>query len=239
MLLAQEDGPPWWTAALAALGLGIAGTVAVFFSGLQKVVKAMFARREAQISAARRAGRDKHVASVELMVQAFEGIEGLVRMEDCVDRVLLMTGTNGGGVPSVNTPYKVACLFARCSDPKKNPGQLYAGPLRVDAAYMRMIRDVIRQGVISLTRTEMAEGDMLRGYYDAEGVHSSRIYFLSLVPERLTFCSVASYTRPFTAGEVARIDAAMNRLRGIMDTDTGLEHKALLPDSGVHPTPGK
>jgi hypothetical protein len=215
---------------LIALGAGIltgaAAVGAAFLAGLKKVIQAKMERWEQDIRAGQRAGKMKHLVSVEAMAGLFDAAETLIRNEDCVDRVLLMTGANGGGVPTPDKPYNVGALFGRSTDGHKDPAKLYAGPLRVDAHYMKMISHVIRKQVVALVREQMPDC-MLRGYYEAEGVVASRIYFLSLTPERLAFCSIASYKRQFTPGEIARIDAAVRRLRGLIDTDTLLQHKVI------------
>lgn len=193
------------TAALAALAYGV-----------RSVILAAFRRVESQMSAESR----RYAVGVEglkRVIQFWEILEAASQLP-FIDRILIFSGANGGGTPKPGKSYNVSCNWSYCVDKSKHTDRIYAGPLRVDTHYVKMLLDLIEHKQIELTTSEMHKDSMLRGYYETEGVVQSRVYFLSFDSNgrELLFCTLANYSRKFTPNEARQIDMIVNRLRALM-----------------------
>jgi hypothetical protein len=200
---------PWYVV-IAAIATGIVGLLTAFFSGVKGVVTAWLRRLE------RRAGANDYHRGVKGIIQWYEIIESLKELE-YVDRVLIFSGTNSGGVPLPGKPYYVACTGGWATN-GKHPERLYVGPMMVDLHYMKMIGEIIERGVSVQTVADMPVESMLRNLYAGEGVVQSLLFCLSLDSSELIYCSVASYHAKFDVGQVATINVIVSRIRGLLGT---------------------
>jgi hypothetical protein len=195
----------WVQLVLAAVG----GVLLVGLSGLKDVIKAFCARWTDRIN------RSNLETGLEAKAAYFSIVNSLQK-KDFVDRVLLLVGHNGGGIPTAGGEYTMRAFYGYCSrQPTNNdPMDLYLHPLVVDEFYIRMLQEMLRSGRVINTVKDMPEDAMLRRYYEAEGVTQSVLYFLKIADNSLYYLSVGNYSRPFLGLELAQIELAVTQLRG-------------------------
>ena len=189
--------------------------------GLRNIVAAWFKRVELWISTPTpKPNTLEYCIGVRGLrkVLHFTRLLELASQLEFIDRILIFEGANCGGSPSPGKAYNVSCNWSYCVNENKHPELLYAGPLRVDSHYIKMLLEMIENRYVQLTTVEMHPAAMLRRYYEKEGVVQSRVYFLSFDEEGkcLMFCTIANYSRAFTDSEAGQIDMVVDRLRGLM-----------------------
>jgi hypothetical protein len=195
----------------AAIFAAAVAVVVAVATGFKDVVVAFFRRWAKSIEK----GKRDYTAGVKRITDFHECLERIGRL-DFVDRVLIFTGTNCGGVPDPKKPYIVRCFYGWSADPSKHPEQNYNFNLKVDAHYMHLICEIISKGMAEVHTETMPTDSQLRSYYSTEGVHSSRLYSLYLDEISLIYASVASYKREFTAAESARVNQEIDRIRDVL-----------------------
>lgn len=219
-MLIADDSPRLeiWQALTIAIVTGLVGVSAALFTGVREVVNAWFARWKSGV------GRVQHFQGIKEIAKWHSIIES-IRALPYVDRVLVFTGRNGGGVPKPGKPYYVCCTGGWSTLPDSHPERLYAGPLIVDAAYMNLIVETIAAGKVLANTEAMPKEAMLRKYYEEEKVIESVFYLLSLDSAEMIYCSVATYTKTFLPHELARVEMVVDQVRGLMGTS--LSHPVL------------
>jgi hypothetical protein len=185
--------------------------VTAIATGFRDIIAAFFKRWVLQIES----GKKKYIDGVRTKTEFHECLERIGRL-DFVDRVLIFTGTNCGGVPDAKKPYIVRCFYGWSNVPGKNPENQYNFNLKVDAHYMRMIERIIADGVVQVKTDDMPEDSQLRGYYKNEGVVISRLYSLYLSDTELIYCSIASYSKVYLQSEIDKINFEVDRIRSVM-----------------------
>lgn len=197
------------TAALTGLAVIIAGAVGL---GARSYIAAWFAERQKRIGQ-----RDNYLGMVEF-AQLYQICDVLVR-EDFVDRILLFTGSNGGGVPCAGSPYYVTATAGYSNVPGVRPERPYSGRLPVDGHYIGLLLELCRTGQVLCTPSKMPDRAYLKAFYTNEGVKQSMLCFLKLDSTKLIYFSVANYTREFTVDEKEKIEMAAVEARGIMRSE--------------------
>ena len=197
------------TAAVTGLIVIVAGSIGL---GARSYIAAWFAERQKRIGQ-----RDNYLGMVEF-AQLYQICDTLVR-EDFVDRILLFTGSNGGGVPAAGSPYYVTAMAGYSNIPGVRPERQYSGRLPVDGHYINLLLEVIRSGNVLCTPSEMPDRAYLKAYYTNEGVKQSMLCFLKLDSTKLIYFSVANYKRSFTEDEMAKIEMAAVEARGVMRSE--------------------
>lgn len=195
----------WVPLVLAA----IAGVMITAMTGAKDVIRALCARWVERIQVSRMS------AGLEGMAKYFAIVNGLSKL-DFVDRVLLLVGHNGGGLPRAGEEYTVRSFYGYCSrrPTDKDAVSLYEQPLTVDQYYVEMLQTMLgpTRKVVNTTAS-MPLDAQLRSYYDSEGVVQTVIYFLKVANNNLYYLSVGSYSRPFTGVELVQIELAVQQLR--------------------------
>lgn len=207
-----ENATDWTVAVLAAVGVGAAGVVAVFFTKLKHILEAVADRLIAWVG-----GRGSSFDGVELLtfLAEFNTILNEARKVKAVTRVVVFIGHNGGGLPTPGKPYTVRSQTGwSVHDGDAHAYNTYAFDLEVDQPYCDMLLNAHRNGMVSMVVKDMPPS-LLRSIYESEGVVQSLLYALKLDTKRNKFAylSVASKEREFTPNERAMIDVLVSRLR--------------------------
>lgn len=194
----------WVPLVLAA----IAGVMITAMTGAKEVIRALCARWVDRIN------RRNLETGLEAKAEYFSIVNSLQK-KSFVDRVLLLVGHNGGGIPTAGGEYTVRVFYGYSSrrPSQHDPLDMYSRPLVVDEFYIRMLQDVLRTGRVVNTTVEMPGDAMLRRYYETEGVVQAAIYFLKIAENNLFYLSVGSYSQAFTTVELAQIELAVTQLR--------------------------
>jgi hypothetical protein len=185
---------------IAAIAIGAKGYIAAWFEDRKKRI----------------GQRDNYLGMVEV-AQLYQICDTLVR-EEFVDRILLFTGSNGGGVPKAGSPYFVTATAGYSNQPGVHPERAYSGRLPVDGHYIGLLLECIKTGSVVCTPSEMPDKAYLRAYYEKEHVVQSVMHFLKLDSKELIYFSAANYSRKFTPPELAKIEMAAAMARGLMKT---------------------
>lgn len=131
-----------------------------------------------------------------------------------IQRVLLMVGSNCGGVPTPSKAYKVIARLGWAEPPHPNPLSFYDFELIVDSHYCVLLANMIRDGFVLIETATMPES-MLKTYYIAEKVVQSYVFFLNIDPDNneMMFFSVASYVGPITVEDALLLRMLVDRMR--------------------------
>jgi len=192
------------TLILAAFG----GVAVAMAAGLREVVRAWCDRWVARIRAT---GIRDGLQSVAV----YFGILDELKRLDFVDRVLLLVGHNGGGVPKPGEEYTVRSFYGYASNrAARDPSEMYRNSILVDRHYIDMLLAMLgpNKKVVNTT-AEMPRDAALRHYYEAEGVAQSVIFFIKVSDNNLYYLSVGTYGQPFTDTQMFQIEMAVQQLR--------------------------
>lgn len=131
-----------------------------------------------------------------------------------IQRVLLMVGSNCGGVPTPSKAYKVIARLGWAEPPHPNPLSFYDFELIVDSHYCVMLANMIRDGFVRLDTSTMPDC-MLKTYYIAEKVVESYVFLLNIDPDNneMMFFSAASYNGPMTLEDIRLLRMRVDRMR--------------------------
>lgn len=211
-LLAEMD---WLQPALVAVGLGAAAFFAGVFKLAQRLTEAAAGRIEKRISGeATVADKRQNYLGIKDIAKLYEIFENIVG-ENFVDRILLFTGANGGGVPKAGKPYFVSAT-AGWSTNGGHPERPYSGRIPPDAFYMASLVEMIEQGSVTFTTETMPPKSHLKAWYKQEGVVQSMMFWLQLDAKELIYCSIASYKAEFTDGQRIKLEMYADQVRGLM-----------------------
>lgn len=129
-----------------------------------------------------------------------------------VDRVILWTGHNGGGIPKPSSPFWVSALHWSVIEGREEEMVNYQR-VHVDAAYIKMLQDMNQNSSVRYKVEEMADC-LLKRIYTAEGVRESHIYFISVQDQAMFYLSVASYADGvFNENKITNIDLLVERIK--------------------------
>lgn len=135
-----------------------------------------------------------------------------------IQRVLLMVGSNCGGLPVPSKAYKVIARLGWAEPPYPNPLSFYDFELLVDSHYCVMLANMIRDGFVKV-ETETMPDCMLKTYYVAEKVIQSYIFFLNIDADNneMMFFTVASYKSEMTTEDVLLLRMRVDRMRAALE----------------------
>ena len=116
-------------------------------------------------------------------------------------RCVIFGGHDSGGLPRPGAPYFVSALhwhvpaaqFARIADYRELP---------VDAAYIRMLLDIERNGHVRFDLSPQSPDCLLKRIYQSERVSDSIIFFLAIADSTFFFMTFARYDGRFTDDEI-------------------------------------
>lgn len=131
-----------------------------------------------------------------------------------VDRVLVFSGKNCGGMPEAGKPYTVNCFYGWPQDATSR----YSFSIQIDKTYCDMLEKVVQKGKSIQNTSTMPEDSILREYYETEGVFQTVLFYLNInrSNNELVFASVGSYHRDYTNNEMAQLDLVFMQLRELM-----------------------
>lgn len=201
-----------WDKFLYAVLGGLAVLITTILAGLKGAINAYFTKWTRSIEREKRT----YAQGVQKIADFHKFLEHIGKFA-FVDRLLVFTGTNCGGVPDPKKPYIIKCFYGWASDPKKNPEKLYDFNLKVDYHYTKLILDLIQNGVHSVETAKMPDESQLKTYYSTEGVHSSLFYRLHISSTELIYVSIANYTKGFDELEKRSIDLTIDRIRSVLN----------------------
>lgn len=202
-----------WTALIVAVAVGSAALVTTFFTGAKGILSAWMEKIRRKIN------RVEYTDGI-LRVARFHTLLENLKMMPFVDRVLVFVGLNCGGIPDPAKPYTVSCFYGWSQVPGKHPEQAYNFPLRVDAAYMEMLAEVIAKGKSIQTTASMPDNAQLKKYYEEEGVTQAVLHFLRLSDNDFLYLSTGTYGPAFTPGQMSQIELMVERVRSVMGAES-------------------
>lgn len=196
-------------AMLAAATTSAVGLFTVFGSRLQRLMERVFDRWEnPPPPRIQQATGFRDILKSHDIMQAIEDLP-------FVNRVLMMEGANGGGLPRAGKAYNARCIGVVPQN-MQQIRRLYEGPLLVDKPYLQMLITLVEKGIAIATRGELPAQSILGVLYAEEGVFEAALFWLASDEKTTSFLSVANYERKFTEGEIARINSYVVQLRGLM-----------------------
>ena len=216
------DWAPWVGGTLTAAG--VVGAAVAY--GLRDVARAYFARWSGDIEGKLRPGEAERTGR---FAATFDRLRDL----KTVDRVLLFTGWNAGGLPKRGKPYTARCYYGWSTAAGRHPESDYDFNMKLDDSYIAVLQELIIKGEVEVSPAKLPPDSMLRGFYDSEGVKYSMLYFIALDPKRkeLLYCSVASYSGAFSPEDLLKVRHYVHKMRALYDylpdPGTGLEHPAM------------
>lgn len=160
----------------------------------------------------------KYVDRLKLMVQ-FRNVMGQIANLTFVDRVLLLNGKNGGGLPTAGHKYTVMAVDGWTTLPHHTDVlKLYGHDIQVDNHYATMLVNMIDAGVYTNVTSEMPIRSLLRGMYEVEGVSSSLVFFLRVdsINNQLEYISLGRYSGTFNDIQIAAIRPMVAWLKAIV-----------------------
>lgn len=205
----------WQTQLLAGLVTVALGTIVTANTIFKGVLQAWGNRLILRIQMT-----DAAYVSALDQVGSYDSVFMYIRKLKYVDRVMLLKGENGGGVPKPGSDYTVCSTFGYSSIDGNKPEEIYKSPFPVDKHYVDMLVGMINTGMVVMTKSEMPKGCILRDFYDEEGVFQSLVFFVKIDKQDATlrFFSVANYTRAFTDSEITHLRILAARIRAIATT---------------------
>lgn len=200
-----------WQGIVGAVVAGLALVIPVFFKGVRDWIESKFNALVMGLSP------DQEIEALK-RIKTFHTIFERVRDLAYVDRVLLFTGGNCGGIPDAGKPYIVNCFYGWSTVVNHHPEDIYNFDLRVDSEYIGMVLKMIEHGKVVMTYDKMPDC-LLKSYYaDEKGkkVIQSRIYLLRRTKKQILYCSIASYQNEFNILQVREIDMLVDRVLAII-----------------------
>lgn len=203
-----------WSALTAAIALGLAGIIAVLFSGLKEIINEWARNIVSQMK------RKTYLTRIERLASFLHVLESIRDLPE-VQRCILFTGHNCGGLPTAGKEYSVRALEGwTTKEGKESPEEKFNFALKVDAHYTKALKDMMEQGHINQLVADMDINAKLRAYYESEGVKFTRMYFLGIAEQDLIFLSVGSYDQDhFSRPTDIDLQLKIDRMRNLI-TDT-------------------
>lgn len=198
--------------AVALVGLigGISGVIAASVTGLREYIvdwwklKRRDQRRRAYANGLRLLGEYKYTIDVDLGKLAY------------IDRLVVFSGQNGGGIPKPGMPFTIRGVYAW----SKRGDDLYSKynfDMKIDADYYKMLDELVSHESIVKKTEDMPDSSAMKSFYLEEKVVCAALYLLNISTEDnvMHYISVASYSRAFTREQLIRIEMAVERLRAL------------------------
>lgn len=197
-----------WTAFLLLILGAVGGIITALAAGLKDVIIAWMQRWSMSV-------RQGMVIRLAAIGEYIESIEDIKRIGN-VDRVLVFSGHNGGGLPTPGKPFVIKAQTGWSRKPGADPMRRYNFDIPVDSHYSRMLETLVKDGKVQLDTHDIPNDARLKTYQTSEGVTHSIMYFLRVIDNEVIYMSVASYDRPFSKDEEVELDLAVERVRSIM-----------------------
>lgn len=200
-----------WSTLTAAVALGLAGLVAVFFSGLRDLVNEWV---RGMVSYMKRKTYLTRIERLSAFLHVLESVRNLPEVQRCV----LFTGHNCGGVPTAGREYSVRALDGwTTKEGKPSPEDVFNFPFKVDSHYTRALTAMIEKGSHEQLVSAMDPASKMKPFYENEGVKFKRFYFLGIVEQDLIFLSVASYDADhFSRPTDIELQLKVDRMRNLI-----------------------
>lgn len=161
---------------ITAVIVGIKDTITVWFQQLHKRIK-----------------KKTYVQQVEKLAEFLEIFEGIKKIPE-IQRCLVLTGHNCGGLPTPGKPYTVRAIHGWATkEGKPNPLEKYNFELQVDVHYIRALEDVIKKGISEQEFHLMPQDAKLKMLYEIDGVKYAQMHYLGIIEEELLFLSASTY----------------------------------------------
>ena len=197
-----------WSAFLLLILGAIGGIIAALAAGLKNVIIAWMERWVRTV-------RQGMAIRLSVIGDYIESIEDIKKIGN-VDRVIVFSGKNGGGLPTPGKPFVIRAQTGWSRKAGADPMRRYNFDIPIDSFYSRMLETLVKDGQYELNTATIPQDARLRTYYLAEGVTHSIMYFLRIIDNELIYMSVASYDRPFSNDERIEVDLAVERVRSVM-----------------------
>ena len=205
----------WDNLVIVPVGATAVGVILLVLKGAQQVLGAVFDTAEAKIRNWHKDGKRRHYLGLEGILEWREVMTGITALT-CVERVLVFRASDSGAVPKAGQPYFANCMTGFSTVKGDHPEKIYAAPITPDDHYLRLLMNLLERRYEVMTTSEMPPDAMLRSFYEAEGVFQSLAFLLTADEKEMKYCTVANYSRAFTAGEVFRVTMLVNQARGLM-----------------------
>lgn len=161
--------------------------------------------------------RSNYLGRIRRM-QKFLHLFETLRIIEEVQRCVIFTGHNCGGMPSAGKAYTVQCLDGWSVKPgKTDPAKTYNFSMRVDAHHTHMLQIMIEKGFVVKEVKDMPNDATLRAYYESEGVKFTNLYYLGILDDELIYLSVGSYDiDKFSRITEIELQLAVDRMRSLI-----------------------
>lgn len=149
-------------------------------------------------------------AGITALHNVYQIIEGI--RDIGVDRIILFSGHNCGGIPKPTVPFWVSALHWSVVEGDEKYMSNYQR-LHVDAQYIKMLMDIENNGKMHFSKDTMQDG-LLKRCYELEGVEESVVYFISFQDNMMFFMTISRVSgMAFTDKQVTQFDFAVERIR--------------------------
>lgn len=193
----------------AAIAAASAGLVWTLYRGCRGYINAWFGVFIERVE------RRKLARQQEIERMAMEVWRAEFERMTFVHRWLYLSGRNDGGMPVQGRKYSVKCIDGGSKMGMK-PEDRYGFELEVDKHYQDMILKMFRDGYeINVVET-MPKDCYLRGWYEAEKVVTSIVFFIKSQDDKILYFSVANYKREFTEVEKAELIRVLSKVKSYL-----------------------
>lgn len=200
-----------WQVVSVAIATGIAAIFTVMLSGIRELVIVWFKAIIAHIN------RKNYLGYIHKMAKFLSCFESLKKIEE-IQRCVLFTGHNCGGMPSPGKLYTVQSLDGWTMKPgKSDPAEVYNFSMKVDSHYTKMLQEMIEIGHTEQITQDLASEAIIRAYYESEGVLFTSLYYLGLLDDELIYLSVGSYDiTAFSRKTQIDLQLVVDRMRNLV-----------------------
>ena len=193
----MQDSSSWATAVGAVLS-----AIFAFFKWLLPFLKEW-----------ERTRRDiRTVQGFALYQKLYLALEGI--RDAGVQRVIVFSGHNGGGIPRPGSPFFVSALHWSIEARDRTTPNKYQN-LPIDTGYISMLVDVMDRGELRFHPDDMP-CCQLKDIYLSEGVEDSFVIYLGTKDKQLYYLSAATFHGAMTASQLTEIRLQANVIRNIL-----------------------
>lgn len=157
----------------------------------------------------------KTVSGLESIDRMYQSM--IAMLGEGVDRVILLAGHNGGGIPVASKPFYISAIRWVTRRDNESTIEQYQ-KIAVDAHLQDLVLKMREAPYLSI-HTEAMPPCKLRSYYEAEGVSNAILIFLAIRDKKFFFISLANYESP--APSDRQITRLMTRALRITQEITG------------------
>lgn len=136
---------------------------------------------------------------------------------DGAQRVLMLSGHNGGHVPSPLTPFYTSAIHIAADTMEHRRHAGVYEHVTVDAAYINMLLTLMKEGSVRFT-TDQNPNTLLHAWYQAEGVQDAFLIYLGVWKRSVIYMSFATYDdKPFTDEQLTKFALRANSIRNLIN----------------------